>query len=200
MLIFPNLVSFFIQFPQYDGNRLFLWSIPYFCIIPGLTIYFLIENFNYIKSKITLLFLSVFIIYYVFNFFIITPYQYTYLNIFNGETKNRYKKFENDYWGTSIKELIKYANFEGKKDLKIATCGINPTRAEYYLGKRGFLISRFVDPSESDYLIMTNRVTTLNEEGIDSEKMTNCFDKYKGNDISKVSRNGLVLSVIRKVE
>ena len=47
---------------------------------------------------------------------------------------------------------------------------------------------------------MTNRVTTLNEEGIDSEKMTNCFDKYKGNDISKVSRNGLVLSVIRKVE
>ena len=97
-------------------------------------------------------------------------------------------------------EYNKPTSFEGKKDLKIATCGINPTRAEYYLGKRGFLISRFVDPSESDYLIMTNRVTTLNEEGIDSEKMTNCFDKYKGNDISKVSRNGLVLSVIRKVE
>ena len=29
-------------------------------------------------------------------------------------------------------------------------------------------------------------------------KLINCFDKFKGNDISKVERNGLLLSVIRK--
>ena len=48
----------------------------------------------------------------MFNFFSITPYQYTYLNLFNGQKEIRYKKFENDYWGTSIKELIDNSNFK----------------------------------------------------------------------------------------
>jgi len=200
MLIFPNLVVFLIPFPLYDGARLFLWSLPYFSIIPGLMIYYLIENFNYMKSKLTLLFLSAVIIYFLFNFFMITPYQYTYLNILNSEAKNRYQKFENDYWGTSIKELIKYANFENSKDLKIATCGINPNIARKYLEKKGLFIHKFVAPEESDYLIMTNRVTFGNEKGKDSIKMINCFDKYKGNDVFKVMRNGLILSVIRKIK
>ena len=124
----------------------------------------------------------------------------TYLNILNSEAKNRYQKFENDYWGTSIKELIKYANFENNKDLKIATCGINPNIARKYLEKKGLFIHKFVAPEESDYLIMTNRVTFGNEKGKDSIKMINCFDKYKGNDVFKVMRNGLILSVIRKIK
>ena len=33
-----------------------------------------------------------------------------------------------------------------------------------------------------------------------SKNMISCFDKYKGNDVFKVTRNGLVLSVIRKIK
>ena len=199
ILIFPNLVSFIIPFPLYDGARLFLWILPYFCIIPGLTIYYLIENFNHIKSKLALFFLLPCVIYFLFNFFMITPYQYTYLNIFNAESENRYRKFENDYWGTSIKELVKYAKFEDKKVLKISTCGISSNIAKFYLNKKRNAFYKFVDFRESDYLIMTNRVTSVVEKNTGSEKMINCFDKYKGSNISAVSRNGLVLSVIRKV-
>ena len=90
--------------------RLFLWSLPYFCIIPAFTIYYLTENFKFIKSKLTLSFLIIFIIYFIFNFLSITPYHYTYLNIFNGKIENRYQKFENDYWGSTIKELVKNTN------------------------------------------------------------------------------------------
>ena len=129
----------------------------------------------------------------------ITPYQYTYLNIFNAESENRYRKFENDYWGTSIKELVKYAKFEDKKVLKISTCGISSNIAKFYLNKKRNVFYKFVDFRESDYLIMTNRVTSVVEKNTGSEKMINCFDKYKGSNISAVSRNGLVLSVIRKV-
>ena len=200
ILIFPNVVALIIPFPLYDGMRLFLWTIPYFCIIPALTIYYLIENFNNIKSKLGLFFLIPFIIYFLFNFFIITPYQYTYLNIFNGESKNRYKKFENDYWGASIKELINRSKLENKKVLKISTCGINAKIAKLYLNKKKSAIYKFVDHAESDYLIMTNRVTSIVDENKGLKKMVNCFDKYKGNDVVKVSRNGLVLSVIRKVK
>ena len=93
----------------------------------------------------------------------------------------------------------KYANFEDGKVLKIATCGSNPKIIQKYLEKNGFTNNRFVAPNKSDYIIMTNRVTFAGKKGKYSKNMINCFDKYKGNDVFKVSRNGLVLSVIRKI-
>ena len=46
---------------------------------------------------------------------------------------------------------------------------------------------------------MTNRVT-LKKDGIyKAYNLTNCCDKHKGKDIFKVSRNGTILSVVRKI-
>ena len=46
---------------------------------------------------------------------------------------------------------------------------------------------------------MTNRVI-LNEENIwKTENLINCYDKFKGEDVFSVSRNGIILSVIRKI-
>ena len=193
MLIFPNLILYFIPYPIYDGMRLFLWVLPYFCIIPGLTIYYLIENFSFIRAKITLLFLSLFVIYYLFNFFSITPYQYTYLNYLNGKIENRYKKFENDYWGSSIEDLIANVNFKTDEVIRIASCGIVGGKYKHYFRKKLDLNYKFVSSSEADYIIMTNRV--LMDDGT-----ITCFDKFKGNDIATVKRNGLILSVIRKIK
>jgi len=176
-----------------------LWMIPYICIIPGLTIYYLIENINFIKAKLTLSLLSLFIIYFLFNFFLITPYQYTYLNMLNGKIENRYKKFENDYWGSSIKELINKVNLNKKSTISFATCGIPQEEAKYHLKKKGYSNFRFGNSKDSNYIIMTNR-TTLDDENIyKSENLTNCFDKFKGEDVFKVTRNGVLLSVIRKI-
>ena len=204
MIIFPFIVLFFLHFSLYDGIRHLLWTLPYFCLIPGLTIYYLIENIKSIKVKLTLSLLSLFIIYFFYNFFLITPYQYTYLNIFNGKIENRYKKFENDYWGSSIKELVQKINLDKKRIITFATCGINQDVAKYYLKKRGYSNFRFGNSKNSNYMIMTNRVT-LNNTNLDhknkwkSENLINCFDKYKGTDVFKVTRNGLLLSVIKKI-
>ena len=46
---------------------------------------------------------------------------------------------------------------------------------------------------------MTNRTTNIKENIYSSNNITNCFDKFKGKDISQVKRNGMVLSVIRKI-
>ena len=46
---------------------------------------------------------------------------------------------------------------------------------------------------------MTNRVTQYDENIWKSENLINCFDKFKGKDIATVKRNGLILSVIRKI-
>ena len=84
--------------------------------------------------------------------------------------------------------------------MKIATCGTNPRVVKKYLEEKGFSNNQFVAPKESDYLIMTNRSAFVEEKAQHLNKVTNCFDKYKGEDIFKISRNGLVLSVIRKIK
>ena len=198
ILIISIIIGFFTPL-IYDGMRHILWSVPYFCIIPGLTIYYLIENLNLVKSKLTLITLSLFIIYFLFNFFMITPYQYTYLNFFNGKVENRYKKFENDYWGSSLKELVKYSNFEKNNIIKIATCGVNPSILKKYLKEEGYSNLMYVPAEEADYIIMTNRVTLDNYQDKKSKELINCFDKFKGEDAFKVTRNGLLLSVARKI-
>ena len=115
--------------------RLVIYLIPYFCIIPGLSIYYLIYNYNFLSSKILLVTIASLIIYYLYIFALLTPYQYTYLNKFNGKFTNAYNKYENDYWGTSIKELIKRIPYETNiisqnTKIKIIFCGYTP-----FLGK-----------------------------------------------------------------
>ena len=87
----------------------------------------------------------------------ITPYQYTYLNIFSGPAKNRFNKFENDYWGGSIKELVKKTKFENNHIIKLSTCGVNPKIPKKYFRKRGLNLVQFVRPEESKYMLMTKR-------------------------------------------
>ena len=192
MLAFPNLIMIAFPFPVYDGMRLFLWALPYYCIIPGLTIYYLIENFSFIKQKIALSILLILFIYHLLNFLSITPYQYTYLNFLNGKIENRYKKFENDYWATSIAELVKNANFRNNDVIKITTCGLTSASLKEYLKKRPDVKYKFVLHNEADYIIMTNRVSRFH-------RVMNCFDLFKGNDIAVVKRNGLILLIIRKI-
>jgi hypothetical protein len=192
MLALPNLIMISFPLPVYDGMRLFLWVLPYYCIIPGLTIYYLLENFSFIKQKIALSALSILFIYYLLNFFSITPYQYTYLNFLSGKAENRYKKFENDYWATSIGELVKNANFRNDDVIKITTCGFTSSSPRQYFKKRPGIKYKFVPYNEADYIIMTNRVSRFHG-------VINCFDLFKGNDIAVVKRNGLILSVIRKI-
>ena len=70
---------------------------------------------------------------------------------------------------------------------------------KYYLKKKGYFNVRFANSKDSKYIIMTNRVT-LDKEGIyKTENLTNCFDKFKGEDVFKVTRNGLLLSTIRQI-
>ena len=59
--------------------------------------------------------------------------------------------------------------------------------------KRSDFNYEFVSPNEADYIIITNRVSRFHG-------VMNCFDLFKGNDIAVVKRNGLILSVIRKIK
>ena len=201
IIFYPIVIGFFTRLIIYDGMRHFLWIIPYICIIPALTIYFLIETFDKISSKITMGVITIFIIFFLYNFFLITPYQYTYLNSLNGKVEERYKRFENDYWASSVYELMKKASFDESKDIKFSTCGVPAQTVKIYLKEKGYYNFGFAHPEESDYIIMTNRVTTIGKNYTDDvNKLTNCFDKFKGKNIFEVKRAGMLLSTIRKID
>ena len=201
IIIFPLFTASVLAIKIHDGLRYFLFLIPYLTIIPGLTIYYLIYNLKYLLNKILIFLIIISFFYYLFNFFGLTPYHYTYLNKFNGNFSDSSSRFENDYWGVSIKELVnkieKNEILKENKNYKIAFCGINYDIGAYYLEKINNLT--FIETSKDeiyDYIIMTNRLNGKDNDKISEVKT--CFDSYGDKDILSVKRNGLILSTIRQ--
>ena len=199
MVLYPFILLYLTPFSIYDGFRHVLWMLPYACIIPALTIYYIIENIKLLSAKFFAALQSILFIYFLFNFLMLTPYHYTYLNILNGKPENYNQKFENDYWGSSIKELIYKTNLDKNSKIVFSSCGIADFYAKFYLKRAGFSNFSFENLENSEFIIMTNRTTFIKENINSSKNVTNCFKKFEGPDITQVKRNGVVLSVIRKI-
>lgn len=210
VIIFPNILLLITPYKIIDGLRYFLYLLPYISIIPALAIYYLINNYKDFVSKIATTVVFSFLVYHLFIFFLLTPYQYTYLNIFNGNFSNAHTKYENDYWSVSIKELIdqipKKEYLLNNKQLKIAYCGVASSNTEFYLKRIKNFKFNHSDSSKKDYdyIIMTNRVIypdniqkNTNKEIINS--LETCYSKFVGKDVLTVKRNGLLLSTLRKI-
>ena len=81
---------------------------------------------------------------------------------------------------------------------KLALCGVSTASVRYYLNKNKFSKIEIVSQNEDyDFIIMTNRIA-WGEDMKDFSKVTTCFDKFEGKNLSIVKRNGLVLSTIRE--
>ena len=194
IIVFSIVMASLMALKIFDGLRYFLFLMPYLSIIPAIAIYYLIYNIKLNIHKFYLISILALFIYYLFNFFSLTPYHYTYLNILNGNFSDASKRFENDYWGISLKELVSKIemskHFNSNNYFKIAYCGINNDTINYYLRRiENFKYIETPNDEDYDYIIMTNRV---------SGKDQTCFDSYKGKDILSVKRNGLILSRIRE--
>ena len=131
------------------------------------------------------------------RFIVLAPYQYSYLNYNFINLNIASNKFENDYWNTSWKELIKNLPQEvGEKKLNnsnIAICGGDVNIARYYLSKKYKKIN-ITAPIDADFIIMTNRAS-FNK----NDKRT-CFDIFKGQDLFFVKRGNLILSKFTKIK
>ena len=208
---FKNLIYIFVQifFPislilisgtaLNDGIRYVLYIIPFICIISSISIFHIFNLnhifYNFLKFLFILLFIYNFVI-----FLILTPYQYTFINNFNGKFSNNLNKFENDYWGTSIKELLTKAQnkniFNEKKHYKIATCGLNSSIVKFYLNRDFDIEYNFVNSDEEyDFIIFINRVDTTTNI-LDLNNPQTCYSKFNNKNIVNVIRNGLPIAFI----
>jgi hypothetical protein len=202
-LFMPILIIKLTSFGIYDGIRLFLWCIPYFLIIPSMSIYFLIKNFK--KSIFNFFFYVNFLLFiiYFFIFISITPYHYTYLNFFKNFGSISTEKFEGDYWGVSIKELVKNSDFSKEQRYDLAVCFINSENLKQYLNiyqKQNVKKINIVKLKDAKYIVMTNRVVNLEGNNNKAFKIDTCFNKFVGSTFSSVSRLGREISTIRYLE
>ena len=198
MIVFTVFLTIILNVKIYDGIRLFLFLIPFFCIICAFSVFYFFLNFK--KNYISFIQSSIFIFLIGLSlnrFIVLAPYQYSYLNYNFINLNIASNKFENDYWNTSWKELIKNLPKEiGEKklnDSNIAICGGDVNIARYYLSKKYKKIS-ITDPIDADFIIMTNRAS-FNK----NDKRT-CFDIFKGQDLFFVKRGELILSKFTKIK
>ena len=194
LLILPVLIAIFLKLKIHDGLRYFLYLIPIFNFFPAIYLYYLLKNLDKTYNKVLIVFLIPFFIIFLIKFFVISPYHYTYLNVFNDIFLKK-DSFENDYWGTSLKELIKKFSYkiDNKKFFKISVCGANPNNVKYYLRKYDIKNFDIVDLNERfDYAILVNRAIHSNND----EKLT-CYLKFNNkNTYLRVNKSFIDLSKI----
>jgi len=197
--LFPTILLFVNPFPVYDGLRLFLWYVPYTVIFSALSVDYLIINLKSRLSKMIFIFLIFLKIYYLIIFFSYTPYQYTYLNYFSGPTSTKNEKFENDYWGTSLKELFKKIKdeFELKNQImNVYMCAIPGWIVKTELKKNNLNFIRLTDVQDANYVLLTNRtIVNYNPD----KHILLCKDYIK-KEILSVSRLGHKLSVFAEIK
>ena len=227
---FPILLVLILSANVYDNIRLFLFVIPFLCIIASFSINQLFKTFN--DNRKNKIFVSIILILFSFSFYrfiILTPYQYTYVNYVYPSYEKTIDKFEQDYWGTSYKELVKKMKSEYSvkevQSFKIADCYGGDSTLLYYLNKN-FGVKRLYNiderPLRATHIVLTNRSfldvmnnpllgNLVDEKGImlakDRERIvrtpgvkTTCFSHYEGEDQVIVSRDGAKFSSIRKLD
>jgi hypothetical protein len=198
-IVFPIILFILLSIKVTVGLKFFLFLVPFLSIIPAIVFYYLFKKKNFI-SKLLFTSFSFLFLFYLLIFFKISPYQYTYINSLNGKFSSNINKFENDYWGLSLKQLIydfqdKYPIKKDKK-YKIAFCGVGLDIAEYYLNEiEELTYEKVPNKKKYDFIIMTN---LLNGDKYDTGKVVkSCFNEFKGEDLIEIERMDLKLSVLR---
>lgn len=179
-----------------DGVRYFLYIIPLILVISSLSIFYIFQFSNlFFKSTfVFLIFLN------LFTFFKLTPYHYAFINNLNGKYENNLNKYDVDYWGTSLKELVinskKEKIFSNDKIYVFSSCGLNQNNLEFYLDKYTNIEYSFVPNDENyDYIFFINR---LDDSSLDLDLIDTCYNNFFKNEILSVKRNNLSFAFISK--
>ena len=227
---FPILLAISLSASIYDNMRLFLFVVPFFCLLASFSLYFFLKNFtNSFKSKLCIILILFFFSNSMYRFISLTPYQYTYVNFSYLKIKDSMNKFEHDYWGTSYKELIKkikntYSQSE-INEFRISECGGGDMTLVYYLNKYLNIKKTYDEYKKGDAThILGNNRAILHLDHLDLSNLKSTtkliyddeleqiirsdgvkqtchnFERFKGEDLITVSRDGLTMSVFRKLQ
>ncbi len=205
IIIFPPILILSLNIPQYDGIRYYLFILPFFTAIPALVVTYIYDNFKSNYFKLLSIFLVYFFLVYLYNFLHFNPYQYSYVNNLVIDKYKIPKKFENDYWGISMKQLIKQgvkSQFlaNDQKQINVGVCGFNIDIIKLELKKYRNINFKivFYGDDNVDYIIANNR----SHYRIISENKTtwhSCYDKITSDNYVSIKKGNIELSRLYKI-
>ena len=177
-----------------DGIRYFLYVIPLILIISSISIFYILQFSNILFKSILIVLIS----FNLLTFFKLTPYHYAFVNNLNGKYENNLNKYDVDYWGTSLKELVinskKEKIFTDNRRYSFSSCGLNQNILEFYLDKYTDINYSFVSNNENyDFIFFINR---LDDSSLDLNSIDTCYNNFFKNEVLSVKRNNLSLAFI----
>jgi len=186
--LFPMIGMIILRSPLYENFRQLLFLLPAMFILGAFTLDFWFAKIQkYWLRFATILFI---IIPGLISLVKLHPYQYIYYNSFIGGVQGAFRRYELDYWYTSLGELSSWVNENVEEEATIvARVGhrliTHQLRANFTVEKIG---SSSFDPNDDyDYAILTTRWNT---------------DEYypDAEIIAVVERDGGILAVLKDIK
>jgi len=178
------LVGFIVmRAALYDNFRQIFFILPPIFFMAGLGLDSALGRLNQPKVKIGIV--GLLILPGVIAGIRLHPYEYVY---YNSLVKNPNQRFELDYWATSYREAAEYANTVAPANANIMVVGPGQV-VDLYIREDLTALSDDEKVTEPfDYIISTTRGNLDTEQYPEAEV------------VHKIERNGMTLTVIKKIE
>jgi hypothetical protein len=106
--VLPIVAVILCRIPIYDNFRQFLFLVPLLFVVSGIGLAFVLES---IKSRLVqAIIIMLMLIPGWVSSIKLHPYEYIYYNAFIGGVDQAYRKYELDYWCTSLREMMDHVN------------------------------------------------------------------------------------------
>jgi len=191
---FSPLVYVIITKPVlYDNGRQFLFIYPPLFIFAGITLDYFKDKLI-LKNKCFYLFIILILILPgIINAVNLHPYEYIYYNSFTGGVEGAFRRYELDYWATSLKEIMDFLNQQARPGAKIIIAGGPPWIPQSYAREDITIEPISKTPKDTwaqyDYEIILNRLNKDLQKSI-----------LLGPIIHKITRDNAILSIAIEIE
>ncbi len=125
----PALLIVGLGSPIYDNGRQLYFLLPPLFILAGIGLERLFKLASYPAVHAAILLAAV--LPGLLLAVRLHPYEYVYYNALIGGTGGAFRKFEMDYWGTSLKEMTQYINETAPRDARVLVFGPQQIVAHY---------------------------------------------------------------------
>ncbi len=183
--VLPVVVIVAAGSPLYDNGRQLYFVLPPLFVLAGLA---LDKLFTYagrpaVQASIIMLAAVPGLVAAV----LLHPYEYVYYNALAGGTAGAFRKFEMDYWGTSMKELSEYMNATVPPNARVLVYGPEQIVARYARPDIRVFIPSEKSTTHYDYVMLLTR------ENLDERRCR------KAEPVDEVARRGAVFAVMRSI-
>ena len=183
--LIPMLVIIGFGSPIYDNGRQLYFLLPPLFILGGIALdrLFMIAVHPALQAAAMLLIALPGIVVGAR----LHPYEYVYYNALVGGTGGAFRRFEMDYWGTSLKDLSEYMNATVPPNSRVLVFGPEQIVARYARPDIQVSIAGELTHTSYDYAILLTR------EDLDERACR------KAETVYEVGRRGAVFAVMRRI-